>query len=106
MNRQTTNYGSIRDPEVGFSGSTNNDVSREFNDLFDNIATNLYTINSSIRTLLDSIKLIGTAKDNAGLRNKLKWEPHLGPTRPRRLSDDENQTGESEVTAAPECRRS
>ncbi|ENN78788.1 syntaxin-12 [Dendroctonus ponderosae] len=71
MNRQTTNYGSIRDPEVGFSGSTNNDVSREFNDLFDNIATNLYTINSSIRTLLDSIKLIGTAKDNAGLRNKL-----------------------------------
>lgn len=71
MNRHATNYGSITDPEVGFSGSTHNDVSREFNDLCDNIATNLYTINSSIRTLLDTIKLIGTAKDNVGLRNKL-----------------------------------
>ncbi|CAG9763041.1 unnamed protein product [Ceutorhynchus assimilis] len=78
MNRQnTTNYGSIRDPvvEVGFSGGDNRNqqdmVSREFNVLCDDIETNLYTIKSSIKTLQDSLKSIGTAKDNTGIRNKI-----------------------------------
>lgn len=68
MNRNTTNYGSITDPVVGFSG-TSNDILR--NSLFDDIVTNVFTINSSIKTLQDALKAIGTSRDNTGLRNTI-----------------------------------
>ncbi|XP_066254619.1 syntaxin-7 [Euwallacea similis] len=71
MNRNPANYGSIRDPEVGFSGTRNKDTFREFNSLCDDIATKLYTINASFKALQDCLKLIGTAKDNTGVRNKI-----------------------------------
>lgn len=72
MNRNSTNYGSITDPEVGFSGARTSDViSREFNALCDDIATNLYTINSSIRGLQENLQLLGTTRDNPGVRNKM-----------------------------------
>lgn len=72
MNRNPTNYGSITDPEVGFSGVRNRDViSREFNALCDDIATNLYTINSSIKGLQENLQLLGTTRDNTGVRNKM-----------------------------------
>jgi len=70
MNRNT-NYGSITDPEVGFSGVVQADISTEFNSLSNDVATNVFTINSSIKTLQDALKLIGTQRDNIGLRNKI-----------------------------------
>ncbi|KAL1505218.1 hypothetical protein ABEB36_004832 [Hypothenemus hampei] len=72
MHRNNTNYGSINDPEVGFSGMSSSDtIAREFNSLCDDIATNLYTINSSIKTLQDNFRVIGTPRDNSGIRNKI-----------------------------------
>jgi len=72
MYRNSANYGSINEPDVGFSGSNrNDDISTEFNSLCADIETNIYTINSSIKTLQDSLKLIGTPRDNTGIRNKI-----------------------------------
>lgn len=73
MYRPSTNYGSITDPEVGFSGSGSgtSDISTEFESLSNYIATNVFTINSSIRTLQDAVKLIGTSRDSLELRNKI-----------------------------------
>ncbi|KAJ8922572.1 hypothetical protein NQ315_007602 [Exocentrus adspersus] len=60
------NYGSIS-PAVGFSG----EPTTEFNSYCDNVVTNIYTINSSLKTLENAIKNIGTTKDNQVLRNKI-----------------------------------
>ncbi|XP_074037650.1 syntaxin 13 [Leptinotarsa decemlineata] len=62
-------YGSITSPPaVDFSGSSN---SSEFNSYADNVVTNIYTINSSIKTLDNALKVIGTKKDNQGVRNQI-----------------------------------
>lgn len=60
------NYGSIS-PTVGFSG----DQTSEFNSYCDNVVTNIYTVNSSLKTLENALKNIGTNKDNQGVRNKM-----------------------------------
>ncbi|XP_060531438.1 syntaxin-12 [Cylas formicarius] len=64
-----TSYGSIGEPDVGFSG--NQTLSKDLNSLCDNIVTNVYTINSSLKSLENALKVIGSAKDNAGVRNKV-----------------------------------
>ncbi|KAI4500441.1 hypothetical protein M0802_004403, partial [Mischocyttarus mexicanus] len=51
-------------PDVGFSPT-------ELYNLSENITTNIYTINTSWRTLERSHKNIGTNKDNTGLRDKV-----------------------------------
>ncbi|XP_018572998.1 syntaxin-12 [Anoplophora glabripennis] len=66
MNRPQ-NYGSISSPTVGFSG----EQTSEFNSYCDNVVTNIYTVNSSLKTLDNALKNIGTQKDNQGLRNKI-----------------------------------
>ncbi|KAJ8985382.1 hypothetical protein NQ317_007539 [Molorchus minor] len=66
MNRQSQNYGSISAPTVGFSENTS-----EFNSYCDSVVTNIYTINSSLKTLETALKCIGTKKDNQGLRNSI-----------------------------------
>ncbi|XP_050303558.1 syntaxin-12 [Anthonomus grandis grandis] len=72
MMSRKPNYGSITDPEVGYSGlPPNSETYTEFNSLCDDIATNLYTINSSINILQENLKLIGSARDNVGIRNKI-----------------------------------
>lgn len=67
MNRQPQNYGSISTPSVDFRGNQ----LVEFNSLCDDVVTNIYTINSSLKTLENASKTIGTKKDNQGLRNKM-----------------------------------
>lgn len=67
MNRIPQNYGSISTPSVGFSG----DNFSEFSNYCDNVVTNIYTINSSLKTLENALKIIGTKKDNQGLRNNM-----------------------------------
>ncbi|KAJ8953109.1 hypothetical protein NQ318_013453 [Aromia moschata] len=66
MSRPPQNYGSIESPVVGF-----NDNTSEFNSFCDNVVTNIYTINSSLKTLESALKSIGTKKDNQGFRNKI-----------------------------------
>lgn len=62
------NYGSISDsPEVNFNGGN----PLEYNSLCDSVVTNIYTINTSWKTLENGLKFIGTNKDNQGARNKL-----------------------------------
>ncbi|XP_076647341.1 syntaxin 13 isoform X2 [Halictus rubicundus] len=51
-------------PDVGFSPT-------ELYSLSENITTNIYTINTSWRTLKNAYKNIGTNKDNQGLRDKV-----------------------------------
>lgn len=51
-------------PDVGFSPT-------ELYSLSENITTNIYTINTSWRTLERAYKNIGTSKDNQGLRDKV-----------------------------------
>ncbi|XP_076665596.1 syntaxin 13 isoform X2 [Andrena cerasifolii] len=51
-------------PDVGFSPT-------ELYSLSENITTNIYTINTSWRTLERAYKNIGTNKDNQGLRDKV-----------------------------------
>ncbi|XP_043488981.1 syntaxin-12 [Polistes fuscatus] len=51
-------------PDVGFSPT-------ELYNLSENITTNIYTINTSWRTLERSYKNIGTNKDNTALRDKV-----------------------------------
>ncbi|KAG5877011.1 hypothetical protein JTB14_021907 [Gonioctena quinquepunctata] len=67
MNRPH-NYGSISSPTVDFSGTSSNS---EFNNYADNVVTNIYTINSSLKTLDNALKVIGTKKDNQGVRNQI-----------------------------------
>ncbi|CAH1993993.1 unnamed protein product [Acanthoscelides obtectus] len=71
MSRPSQNYGSISNPNpnIGFSGGSSN--STEFNSYCDNVVTNIYTINSSLKTLDNALKVIGTKKDSPGLRNKV-----------------------------------
>ncbi|XP_012267800.2 t-SNARE domain-containing protein 1 [Athalia rosae] len=56
-------------PDVGFSPT-------ELYSLSENITTNIYTINSSWRTLDRAFKTIGTNKDSQGLRDKVHVTQH------------------------------
>lgn len=69
MSRKTPpNYGAMESTtEVQFSG----DPTMEFNALCDGIVTNIYTINSSYKTLDVSLKALGTSRDGLALRNKM-----------------------------------
>lgn len=67
MNRPPQNYGAISNPIAGFSGES----STAFNNYCDNVVTNIYTINASLKTLEKALKTIGTSKDNQGLRNNM-----------------------------------
>lgn len=68
MNRQQPNYGSISETrDVNFSSGN----PLEFNSLCDSVVTNIYTINSSYKTLENALKAIGTNKDNHGVRNNM-----------------------------------
>ncbi|KAL6257171.1 hypothetical protein P5V15_012101 [Pogonomyrmex californicus] len=68
MAQRPQNYGStdqrVDVPEIGFSPT-------ELYSLSENITTNIYTINTSWKTLERSYKNIGTSKDNQGLRDKV-----------------------------------
>ena len=68
MAHSSHNYGSTDQrtdvPDVGFSPT-------ELYSLSENITTNIYTINSSYKTLEKSFKNIGTNKDNQDLRDKV-----------------------------------
>lgn len=61
------NYGSIYTPVAGFSG----EGSAAFNNYCDNVVTNIYTINTSLKTLENALRTLGTSRDNQGLRNKM-----------------------------------
>lgn len=67
MNKQPYNYGATSSTDVGFVGKR----SQEFNNLCDNVVTNVYTINSSLKTLDNALKTIGTKRDNQGVRNTM-----------------------------------
>jgi hypothetical protein len=62
-------YGSTeaRVPEVDFSGFN----PTEFYNLCESITTNIYTINQSWKQLDEALKLLGTDRDSAGLRDKM-----------------------------------
>lgn len=68
MAHSSQSYGSTDQrtdvPDVGFSPT-------ELYSLSENITTNIYTINTSYRTLDRAYKHIGTNKDNQGLRDKV-----------------------------------
>ena len=68
MAHSSQTYGStdqrIDVPDVGFSPT-------ELYSLSENITTNIYTINTSYRTLERAYKNIGTKKDSQGLRDKV-----------------------------------
>lgn len=68
MAHSSQSYGSTDQradvPDVGFSPT-------ELYSLSENITTNIYTINTSWRTLERSQKNVGTNKDNQGLRDKV-----------------------------------
>lgn len=70
MNKNLQNYGTMSsdNADVHFEGSSN---STEFNSICDNIVTNIYTINSSWKTLENALKSLGTPRDNKGLRDKI-----------------------------------
>lgn len=74
-NDSRTNYGTMGSrnpsivPSVSFAGPTVSPT--ELKNLTENITTNIYTINSSWKNLENSLKLIGTARDNQGLRDKM-----------------------------------
>ncbi|XP_044255887.1 syntaxin-12 [Tribolium madens] len=67
MSKHPYNYGATASTDVGFMGKR----SPEFNNLCDNVVTNIYTINSSLKTLDNALKTIGTRKDNQGLRSSI-----------------------------------
>lgn len=67
MNRPSQNYGSISSPLTGVSGES----STAFNNYCDNVVTNIYTINTSLKTLENALKTIGTSRDNQGLRSNM-----------------------------------
>ncbi|XP_046673102.1 syntaxin-12 [Homalodisca vitripennis] len=63
-------YGATSDstvPSVGFSSSSH----PELYALGENITTNIYTINSSLKQLDETLKALGTKRDNQGLRDKV-----------------------------------
>lgn len=65
-------YGAISDsnvPNVEFSGSQFSPT--EMFALCENITTNVYTINSSLKQLDDAFKVLGTARDNQAVRDKI-----------------------------------
>lgn len=65
-------YGAMSDsnvPDVEFSSSQFSPT--EMFALCENITTNVYTINSSLKQLDDAFKVLGTAKDNQGVRDKI-----------------------------------
>ncbi|XP_014468419.1 PREDICTED: syntaxin-12 isoform X2 [Dinoponera quadriceps] len=68
MAHSSQTYGStdhrVDVPDIGFSPT-------ELYSLSENITTNIYTINTSWRTLEKAYKNIGTSKDNQGLRDKV-----------------------------------
>lgn len=66
MNRPRQNYGATSTPTAD-SGES----STAFINYSDNVVTNVYTINSSLRTLENALKTIGTPKDTQGLRNNV-----------------------------------
>ncbi|KAI4462671.1 syntaxin [Holotrichia oblita] len=66
--KSTVNYGTMETTsDVQFAGTSSN----EFNSLCDNIVTNIYTINTSWKTLDSALKAIGTPRDNKGLRDNI-----------------------------------
>jgi len=73
MERQEISSGSARGygatearvPDVQFSNPT------EFYNLCESITTNVYTINQSWKQLDEALKLLGTDRDSAGLRDKM-----------------------------------
>ncbi|XP_056642746.1 syntaxin-12 [Diorhabda carinulata] len=68
MNRQPPMYGAIDPaPQVVFS----DERIVEFNNVTESVATNIDTINSGIKTLENASNVIGTSKDNRGLRNQI-----------------------------------
>lgn len=73
-------YGSVNNSEVSSSIEampSNTDVGfagfspTELYNLSENIITNIYTVNSSWRTLEKALNNIGTRKDNQSLREKM-----------------------------------
>ncbi|KAF5281980.1 hypothetical protein FQA39_LY00504 [Lamprigera yunnana] len=70
MDKNLQNYGTMSSDaaDVRFEGPSN---ATEFNSLCDNIVTNIYTINSSWKTLENALKSLGTTRDNQGLRDKI-----------------------------------
>ncbi|XP_075213297.1 syntaxin 13 [Lycorma delicatula] len=67
-------YGSITSqneplPNVSISGFGQSNSQVSF--LCDNVTTNIYTINSSWKQLQQAMKIIGTNKDNQGVRDKV-----------------------------------
>lgn len=54
-------------PNVGFS----NPSQPELHSLSESITTNIYTINSSLKQLDNTLKTLGTKRDNQGLRDKV-----------------------------------
>lgn len=67
MNRPPQNYGSISSPLAAHSDES----STAFINYCDNVVTNIYTINASLKSLEHALKTIGTKKDNQGLRNNM-----------------------------------
>lgn len=55
-------------PSVGVAGY--NQSSSEISNICENITTNIYTINSSWKQLQQVLKVVGTNKDNQGVRDK------------------------------------
>ncbi|KAF5284593.1 hypothetical protein FQR65_LT02419 [Abscondita terminalis] len=70
MDRTLQNYGTMSsdNTDVHFEGGSN---TSEFNSICDNIVTNIYTINSSWKTLESALKSLGTTRDTKGLRDKI-----------------------------------
>lgn len=54
-------------PSVGFSSSFHPELRSQAQ----SITTNIYTINSSQKQLDDALKMLGTKRDNQGLRDKM-----------------------------------
>lgn len=67
MNNKPVNYGATSSTGVKFEGG----IPAEYNSICENVVTNIYTINSSWKSLDSSFKNLGTARDNRGLRDKM-----------------------------------
>lgn len=62
------NYGTMSGgPEVAFEGTSSTD----FNVMCENVVTNIYSINTSLKGLEACLKSVGTGRDNKGLRDKM-----------------------------------
>ncbi|XP_018319825.1 syntaxin-12 [Agrilus planipennis] len=68
MNKKMHNYGTMSpNTEVGFEGTENEELNR----LSDEVVTNIYTINSSWKTLDNALKSLGTHKDSHSHRERI-----------------------------------